>query len=799
MDKMPVGLKITNRANNVIFDSAWIAGVDYDEDEFEDDEYDEDEDDNGVEEEDDDYNDDYDEMDENELADILQEQTAQIPNEPEEPEAEPEEQEAEQPEEQEAEHEIVFEATNDAESENEELFEDYDDGEYVPDDEEDISLEADDDDGEEEDNQGKRRTGRVRVPPQSWQHLQARDDLTEEYSLESAQIIAVTMMHYNVALVGMDDLQACSFLQTYSLKQGIKKFGKRGVDAAHKELKQLNDRVVFEPISIEEMTSIERKRAMESLIFLNEKRDETVKARMCANGSTQRSYIAREDVSSPTAASEAILITGVIDAKQKRDVMTLDIPNAFVQTKIPLDGDKIIMKIRGQLVDILLEICPGVYDDYVRFEGKSKVLYVRMLKALYGMLISSILYYKKFRKDIESIGFEVNPYDICVANRTMNGKQQTVTWHVDDLKSSHVDPKVNDDFAKWCEATYGSDDLGHVKVVRGKVHDYLAMIMDYTQEGALKVDMRYYIEGMCEDFPHEIKATKVAPWTEKLFKVQKDAKKLEEARRSTFHTFVMKGMFLCKRARPDIEPAISFLSSRVKEANENDWTKLLRVLGFLKGTINDVLTLEADDTNTLTWYIDAAFAVHADMKSHTGAVFTMGKGAIMSGSTKQKVNSRSSTESELIGVDDKIAKILWAKRFLEWQSFKVKLNIIYQDNTSTIKLEENGKESSGKRTRHFDIKYFYVTDLVDRKEVKVEYCSTDEMLADYMTKPLVGAKLRLFRDLIMNLSGKHHRIAQQECVGQNNEGLKVKGVKGVKRSRMTPQPPIRNKPKKAKE
>ena len=200
-------------------------------------------------------------------------------------------------------------------------------------------------------------------------------------------------------------------------------------------------------------------------------------------------------------------------------------------------------------------------------------------------------------------------------------------------------------------------------------------------------------------------------------------------------------------------------------------------MGFLKGTIDDVLTLEADDTNTLTWYIDVAFAVHADMKSHTGSVFTMGKGAILSSSNKQKVNSRSSTESELFGVDDKIAKVLWTKRFLEWQDFEVKLNIIYQDNTSSIKLEENGKESSGKRTRHFDIKYFYVTDLVGRDEVKIEYCSTDEMIADYMTKPLVGGKFKLFRDLIMNLSGKHHRIKQQECVGQNINETSEKRVK----------------------
>jgi hypothetical protein len=107
----------------------------------------------------------------------------------------------------------------------------------------------------------------------------------------------------------MNDVQASSFLQTYSLKQGIKKFGKQGIAAVHKEMKQIHDRVVFEPISIEEMTKFEKKRAMESPIFLTEKRDETVMARVCANGSTQRAYISREEASSPTIASEAIITT----------------------------------------------------------------------------------------------------------------------------------------------------------------------------------------------------------------------------------------------------------------------------------------------------------------------------------------------------------------------------------------------------------------------------------------------------------------------------------------------------------
>ena len=154
--------------------------------------------------------------------------------------------------------------------------------------------------------------------------------------------------------------------------------------------------------------------------------------------------------------------------------------------------------------------------------------------------------------------------------------------------------------------------------------------------------------------------------------------------------------------------------------------------------------MEADNTQTLTWYIDAAFAVHHDMKSHTGATFTLGKGAIMADSTKQKVNSRSSTESELNGIDDKIGKIIWTKKFIEHQGFEVKLNIIYQDNTSTIKLAENSKTSSGKRTRHFNIKLFYITDLIGKQVVIVKYCPTNNMIADYMTKPLTGTNVKLF-------------------------------------------------------
>jgi hypothetical protein len=159
--------------------------------------------------------------------------------------------------------------------------------------------------------------------------------------------------------------------------------------------------------------------------------------------------------------------------------------------------------------------------------------------------------------------------------------------------------------------------------------------------------------------------------------------------------------------------------------------------------------LSADDLQVLKWYVDASFAVHPDFKSHTGAVMTYGSGSPITMSRKQKLNTRSSTESELVGVDDAANMILWTRLFLQAQGLMIKKNVLYQDNKSTILLEKNGKRSSSKRTRAINIRYFFITDQVEKGNVSVEYCPTGEMVADFMTKSLQGALFSKFKRLIM--------------------------------------------------
>mmetsp|Transcript_17882 Transcript_17882/g.25771 ORF Transcript_17882/g.25771 Transcript_17882/m.25771 type:complete len:101 (+) Transcript_17882:3-305(+) len=94
--------------------------------------------------------------------------------------------------------------------------------------------------------------------------------------------------------------------------------------------------------------------------------------------------------------------------------------------------------------------------------------------------------------------------------------------------------------------------------------------------------MVYYINQMIDDFKYELTGQVKQPWTEKLMKIDRKAKKLDEERKKIFHTFVIKAMFLSKRGRPDINLAVKFLSSRVREPNKGDWNKLIRILNFLK-------------------------------------------------------------------------------------------------------------------------------------------------------------------------------------------------------------------------
>jgi hypothetical protein len=271
-EDMPQGLKITSKTDTVIYDSSWIAGVDY------------------PLEEEVDYQE-HNEMHPDKIAGLTSEKIQDVNNET-----------------------VEQELTKDLIGQDQPM-------EPIEQDSE-IKIKFEDDDkcqeDEIEDHPGEPLFDRLTRTPservsrpvhkfvtQHHSHLQTQAANSQEYMVKTAKVIAKTIDKLNH-----------QFAQTYSLKRDIKEFGKRGHKAAHEEMKQLHNRVVFIPILIKELTNVEIRRAMESLIFLTEKKDGRIKAKTCANGSTQQKYTDRDEAASPTAMAKLHIITAVIEAKQ---------------------------------------------------------------------------------------------------------------------------------------------------------------------------------------------------------------------------------------------------------------------------------------------------------------------------------------------------------------------------------------------------------------------------------------------------------------------------------------------------
>jgi hypothetical protein len=353
-------------------------------------------------------------------------------------------------------------------------------------------------------------------------------------------------------------------------------------------------------------------------------------------------------------------------------------------------------------------------------------------------------------------------------NKTINGKQCTALWHVDDIKMSHVQQDVLDSIITKLSERYGQD--APLTVQRGPIHDYLGMTIDYSEDGKIKFIMADYVKGILDEAPSDMDGTAASPAANHLFSVNDKSDKIDAKRADLYHRLTAKLLYLSKCARPDFQTAVSFLTTRVTQPNIDNWKKLGQSIKFLHKTKDLWLTLEVGDKLCIRWWIDASFGVHPDKRSHTGATMSLGKGSPISSSTKQKLNTRSSTEAELVGVDNSMALVVWTQNFLQAQGLKVTDNIVYQDNQSAMLLERNGRSSSGRWTRHIDIRYYFVTDRIKRGDLRVEYCNTDDMIGDFFTKPVQGSKFRKFQTIVLNLPSKDKSINQstatQECVGK---------------------------------
>ena len=526
-------------------------------------------------------------------------------------------------------------------------------------------------------------------------------------------------------------------------KQGIDKYADEAVKSIYHELRSLLGYDVWEPIQANTDIKDIKEYLVPSKLFLKDKfkpngEFDKLKSRLVAGGHMQDRTL-YPDKSSPTPSINSIFIIAALAAQQENEVATLDIGNAYVNARIT--GPPVYMKINAELAKYICDIDKD-YVPYLRHNGE---LIVKLKKALYGCVQSSLLWFKHISSILIEAGFKQNPCDECVFNCGSDEDMMTVIVYVDDLFISAKNADDVDDFISYIESKFDK-----VTVHRGSVQSYLGMnfIFGGSIPKSVQINMSGYIADLMSDY--KIQKTVTTPANNNLFKETKSTP-LSSEKSKELHTIVAKLLYLATRVRFEILLAVNYLTTRVNKFNQGDWEKAQRILEYLNGTQDIGLTLciGKDEQPDIHLFADASYGVHEDGKSHSAGVVTLGNATVSVKSQKQKIVTKSSTEAELVCGSDMIGIGYHVKDFLAGQGIEVDKIDLHQDNTSTISMMIKGG-SSNSRTRHIRVRYFFIKERIESGEVNVRHTATEDMVADILTKPLQGARFVKLRDMLLN-------------------------------------------------
>ena len=537
-----------------------------------------------------------------------------------------------------------------------------------------------------------------------------------------------------------------AFAYNISVKNALKSNFDAAMESMTSEVVQLDRKGVLKPLMWSSLGRKRREKILRSFMFLKEKRNssgifERLKARLVANGKQQdKSLYDESQISSPTAMLSSILMVAGIAAMERRKVVTLDVTGAYLNASMPDDGDPIDMALEPLLARILCAHRPE-YSKYLREDGS---MVVQLTKAMYGCIESAKLWYDTLCVFLTDLGFAQNVHDECVWNKGVGENQITVVLYVDDLLITSKSDEQLERFVKAVEGKFQGATVHH-----GDKHDYLGMMFDFAISGEVRISMSGYEEDVVRCM--EVSGVVSTPALPDLFQVDESLPVLEKNEMMKFHSIVAKILYLAKRTRPDLLPTVQFLTQRVGVANTGDWKKLKRLGRYLNGSLGLGIryVFAQDGVISLSASIDASFAVHEGAKSQSSIVILMGFGPVFTKCSKQRIVTKSSHEAELVALSDGGSQVIWSRNFLIAQGYDLPATEIFQDNQATITSIKKGKPCSD-RSRHVDVRLFWLSDRIMTGEIEVEYMPSDDMVADFLTKPLQGERFKLMRSKLLN-------------------------------------------------
>jgi hypothetical protein len=447
-----------------------------------------------------------------------------------------------------------------------------------------------------------------------------------------------------------------------------------------------------------------------------------LKGRLVAGGHKQ--IWDGEDNSSPTVGWETVLMALATAAKHNLHLTVADVTSAYLNAPAV---KPVYMTLPPQITEELLQLRP----DWRSFAGKGGTLCVKLKKALYGLKDSGKLWYNHISDVLIKAGFISSDHDHCLFKKLDGDKHAAmVLLYVDDIlviaKTAAESKKIID----LLENQYGT-----LTVQTGNSFSFVGTRITVNENG-IKVDCKGSIDKLVAQYSAQGTSSN-AP-TPSNYSVKEES---EEINNKVFHSLVMSIMYIGKRCRPDVLANAAYLSTKINNPSVRDLTAALKTLRYLNSSSEKGILFLKTRQQDLKLSCDAAFNVHCDAKSHTGAVVLAGGAPVYYKSSKQKSISKSSTEAEMIACDTGVDMLLHMAEIAEFMGFGVEYPItIEQDNKSAIFILERGRPT--KKRAPIEVKYQYILENIQNGKVSIAHVPTEAMIADILTKMLHGNNFR---------------------------------------------------------
>ncbi len=445
---------------------------------------------------------------------------------------------------------------------------------------------------------------------------------------------------------------------------------------------------------------------------------ERYKARLVAQGYSQRPGIDYDETFSPVARFESIRSVIALSAHKEMKIHQMDIKTAFLN---------------GELNEEVFMCQPEGFKE----KGKEKFV-CRLNKSLYGLKQSPRCWNETLHHHLIKMNFVQTNGDPCI----YVSHDAIIGVYVDDLliagKSDEILARIKSDIADRFEAK----DLG-------ELHFFLGVkIIQDRERGIIWLGQPSYTDNILQQFGMENSKPRRTPLdpSQKLVKGDENSVLFDQ---EVYQAAVGRLLYLSTRTRPDIAFAVSTIAKFTSRPTEEHWKAIKHLMRYIAGTRDFGLLFNTSESSDCVGFSDSDFAGDPDdRKSTSGYLFRIGKSTVSWGSKKQSCVALSTAEAEYMSLTMAAKEGIWLNRLLaemEVRKEPSKPVVLFEDNQSAIAMSKNPQFH--RRSKHIDVRYHFVRDESRHGTIQVKYCKTEDMIADMLTKALYGNKFEKFRDM----------------------------------------------------